>query len=114
MSDRGLISLKTDNGPHVMKKNGSYFIPSNLFAVCNFDISLLPIKLKRQPFKIKRNFLKYLYANEGELVEYGLLMPQFLSSVNMKEVSSLLREFDLKDEIINKLCSFSDLFKFFN
>jgi len=29
----------------VKKKKGAYFLPSHLYAVCNFDISLLPIKL---------------------------------------------------------------------
>lgn len=33
------------NSTKVKKKKGSYFHPSALYAVCYFDISLLPIKL---------------------------------------------------------------------
>ena len=44
-------------------------------------------------------------------VESGLLMPRFLSSMNIKDVSNLLREFHMKDEVINKLCSFSELLR---
>lgn len=44
--DRKLISLTNDlDQNHVlMKRKGSYFIPKNLYAVCCFDVSLLPIK----------------------------------------------------------------------
>ena len=45
--ERGLTSLMSDlsGTVRVKKKKGSYFLPSHLYAVCNFDISLLPIKL---------------------------------------------------------------------
>ena len=47
MEERGLISFVTDlsGSVRVIKKKGAYFLPSKLYAVCNFDISLLPIKL---------------------------------------------------------------------
>lgn len=47
MEERGLITLMSDlsGTVRVMKKKGSYFLPSHLYVVCNFDISLLPIKL---------------------------------------------------------------------
>lgn len=47
MDERGLITLMNDTSGNVrvMKNKGAYFIPSHLYAVCNFDISLLPIKL---------------------------------------------------------------------
>lgn len=185
MEERKLISLVSDlsGTVRVIKKKGSYFLPSNLYAVCNFDISLLPIKLnlpmvckprdwtsacrgdhnprylsdlsggylsgptgslydryrllssgnidhfyidigrgknyeklcivmnklQGQSFKINSYWLKYLQDNENSFVEYGLLMPRFLSSLNLKDVSNLLREFHMKDEAINKLCSFSEL-----
>ena len=47
MEERGLITLISDlsGTVRVKKKQGSYFLPRHLYAVCNFDISLLPIKL---------------------------------------------------------------------
>lgn len=44
--ERGLIFFThkpTSKRPH--KKGGSYYIPMSLHAMCNFDLSLLPIKL---------------------------------------------------------------------
>lgn len=35
-----------------------------------------------------------------EFVEYGYLMPRFLASMNIKDVSTLLRDFHMKDEAI--------------
>ncbi len=185
MEERKLISLVTDlsGTVRVKKKKGSYFLPSHLYAVCNFDISLLPIKLnlpmvckprdwtsacrgdqnprylsdlsggylsgptgglydryrllssgdinhfyidigreknyeklclvmnklQGQAFQINSHWLKCLKYNEDSFVESGLLMPRFLSSMNIKDVSNLLREFHMKDEVINKLCNFSEL-----
>lgn len=45
--ERGLITLNSeiDNPVRVQKKKDSYYIPNRLYAICNFDISLLPIKL---------------------------------------------------------------------
>lgn len=47
MEERGLIRLATDSSgsSRVMKKEKSYYLPMTLYVVCNFDISLLPIKL---------------------------------------------------------------------
>jgi hypothetical protein len=47
MAERGLITLYNDvsGNVRVIKKNGSYFVQKYLYAACNFDISLLPIKL---------------------------------------------------------------------
>ncbi|KAL5851561.1 hypothetical protein ACOSQ3_006679 [Xanthoceras sorbifolium] len=44
---RGLITLISDlNGTvRVKKKKGAYYLPNHLYAVCNFDLSLLSIKL---------------------------------------------------------------------
>nr|YP_010127583.1 DNA-dependent-RNA-polymerase [Bougainvillea spectabilis]QPP04907.1 DNA-dependent-RNA-polymerase [Bougainvillea spectabilis] len=46
-SPRGIISLTSDldGSIRVRKKGSSYYLPSHLYAVCNFDISLLPLKL---------------------------------------------------------------------
>ncbi|XP_017985382.1 PREDICTED: probable DNA-directed RNA polymerase [Theobroma cacao] len=190
MEERGLITLTSDliGTVRVQKKKGAYFLPSNLFALCNFDISLLPIKLnlpmvcppldwksasqhgqeprtlsdlsggylsgptgeiydryrllstgdiynfyidigrdnnymylcsvmnklQRQPFQINSDWLKYIQINEDLFVEYGYLMPKFLSSMNIKNVSFLLREFYMKDEVINKICSFNELLQTLN
>ncbi|XP_058075836.1 probable DNA-directed RNA polymerase [Magnolia sinica] len=186
MAERELIHLMSGDLSglsRVQIKKGSYFLPRNLYAVCNFDISLLPIKLnmpmvcppldwrsacppgkkptnlsdltggylsgptgelydryrllttgnihhfyinisrkgnyeklcsvmnkqQRQAFQINSDWLKYLKENEDKFVEIGLLMPKFLASMNIKDVSILLREFHMKDEVINKLCSFTEL-----
>lgn len=47
MEERGLITLATDSSGSTrpMKKGQSYYLPMALYVVCNFDISLLPIKL---------------------------------------------------------------------
>lgn len=47
MEDRELITLSSDlsGTVRVKKKNGQYFLPSHLYAFCNFRMSLLPIKL---------------------------------------------------------------------
>ena len=182
MEERELITLFSDLSGTVRVKKGAYYLPSNLYAICNFDLSLLPIKLnlpmvckpldwrsaipgqnprtlsdlsggylsgptgeiydryrllstgdinnfyidigreenymdlcrvmnklQRQAFQINSDWLKYIQDNEDLLVEYGYLMPRFLASMNIKDVSILLREFHMKDEVINKLCSFSEL-----
>jgi len=47
MKERELVSIMTiESGGGVKKKSkGSYYYPSNVFIVCKFDLSLLPIKL---------------------------------------------------------------------
>ncbi|GAB2288714.1 hypothetical protein Dimus_023029, partial [Dionaea muscipula] len=48
MVERKLITLSSDltgGDVRVKTKKGAYYLPSHLYAVCNFDISLLPIKL---------------------------------------------------------------------
>lgn len=185
MEERELITLTCDlsGTVRVKKKKGAYFLPKNLYAVCNFDLSLLPIKLnlpmvcppqdwtsacqpgqkprtlsdlsggylsgptgeiydryrllssgniknfyidigrednyknlcrvmnklQRQAFQINSYFLKILLDLENQFVDGGYLMPSFLASMNIKDVSILLREFYMKDEVINKLCSFNEL-----
>jgi hypothetical protein len=44
--ERDLMVLEnTDNlNVPIQKKKGKYFLPKHLFAICNFDVSLLPIK----------------------------------------------------------------------
>ncbi|XP_020594099.1 uncharacterized protein LOC110034152 [Phalaenopsis equestris] len=193
MHERDLITFINDNNGNVrvMKKKGSnsYSIPSHLYAVCNFDISLLPIKLnlpmvckpldwtsacppgeeprtlsdlsggylsgptgeiydryrllstgslhhyslyigrgkgdskklcgvmntlQGQAFKINSDWLKYILENENSFVEYGYLKPRFLVSLNLKKAYDLLREFHMKDKVINQFCSFSELLQTLN
>ena len=45
MEDRELITLISDMSGTVRVKKGAYYLPSHLYAFCNFDLSLLPIKL---------------------------------------------------------------------
>ncbi|PIN11729.1 hypothetical protein CDL12_15666 [Handroanthus impetiginosus] len=184
MEERGVIKLSNDLSGTVRvakKKNGSYYLPSYLYAICIFDMSLLPIKLnlpmvckpvdwksacptgkkprhlsdlsggylseptgalydryrllssgdinhffidishnyeklcsvmnklQSQAFQINSKWLNILLKDEKEFVESGYLMPRFLASLNINDVSMLLREFHIQDEVINKLFSFSEL-----
>lgn len=187
MEERKLITLinNADGTVQVKKKKGFYYLPRHLYALCNFDMSLLPIKLnlpmvcpplewsyagppgqkpinlsdltggylstptgciydryrllssgdvnhfyidigkgenyhdlccvmnalQRQAFQINSAWLKYILENEELFVSNGLLMPKFLANMNIKDVSILLREFHIKDEVINKLFSFSELLR---
>ncbi|XP_031396899.1 uncharacterized protein LOC116207918, partial [Punica granatum] len=48
MIDRKLLHIETfaaDDKKAVVKKKGKGYLESNLFAVCNFDLSLIPLKL---------------------------------------------------------------------
>ncbi|XP_022974198.1 uncharacterized protein LOC111472781 [Cucurbita maxima] len=190
MEERGLVSSITMEsfGSGVKKKSkGGYYYESNLFIVCNFDVTLLPIKLnlpmiyppldwmsacppnqsprylselsggylsgptgeiydryrllssgdlnhfyiyigyssyykndyksmckvmnalQRQPFTINSDWLNHLMENEDYFVDDGLLMPQFLETMNIRDVSPILREFHMKDQVIYNEFSFNDL-----
>lgn len=185
MVERGLISLISDLSGTVYARNsqGQYYLPRHLYASCNFDISLLPIKLnfpmvckpldwtsacpkdqkprtlsdliggylsspsgeiydryrllssgdlnnfyidigeddnyttlcsvmnklQCQAFQINSVWLKFLQSNDSAFVDSGYLMPGFLASMNVKVVSSLLRDLYIKDEVIQKFCSFGEL-----
>ncbi|XP_022974959.1 uncharacterized protein LOC111473779 [Cucurbita maxima] len=190
IEERGLVSSITMEsfGSGVKKKSkGGYYYESNLFIVCNFDVTLLPIKLnlpmicppldwmsacppnqsprylsdlsggylsgptgeiydryrllcsgdlnhfyiyigyssyykndyksmckvmnalQRQPFTINRDWLNHLMENEDYFVDDGLLMPQFLETMNIRDVSPILRDFHMKDEEIYNEFSFNDL-----
>lgn len=185
MESRKLIQYISGVSGEVVniKKGLKYYLPTHLYAVCNFDISLLPVKLnlpmvsrpldwtsacpegerprtlsdlsggylsgptgeilyryrllssdnikhfhidigkggdykalcsvmnklQHQSFQINSEFLQYVIENKNTLVSCGHFMPEFLSTMNIKEVSFLLREFYMKDGLINKKLSFSDL-----
>ncbi|KAK1572956.1 hypothetical protein Q3G72_035337 [Acer saccharum] len=67
MEERGLITLISDlrGSVRVKKKQGSYFLPSTLYAFCNFDISLLPIKFNL-PMEAQAKDLRQLGAQRME------------------------------------------------
>ena len=66
-------------------------------------------KLQRQPFRINTDFLKYLKSNYQDLVDNGLLMPSFLSSLNIKEMADKLRKFHYENPDIRGSCNFNEL-----
>lgn len=70
-------------------------------------------KLQSQSFRIKKVWLKYILENEEQLVQEGFIMPSFLTHINLKEASDILRNYHLKD-YINKLFSYSELVNFLN
>ena len=184
MIDRGLISSIENTGESVpvKKRKGQYYLPKNLYVVCEFDVSLLPIKLnlpmvfppldwdlaqsrcdgelnfisdlrggylcrptssmvdryrmlssedinhfyiriqnqkklcsvmnklQSQAFEINSEWLRYLMDNRDILVDKGLLYPEFLASMNIKDASGLLREYYMKDEKIQNQFSFNRIF----
>ena len=65
--------------------------------------------LQRQPFTINSDWLKHLMENEEQFVDDGLLMPQFLQTMNIRDVSPVLRDFHMKDEVIYNKFPFNDL-----
>jgi len=66
-------------------------------------------KLQSQKFQINRSLLDFIYDNNELLVENGMILPEFLSRVNNKDVSSLLRKYYLNDQVISKEYRFDDL-----
>ncbi|KAL5784401.1 hypothetical protein ACOSQ2_006793 [Xanthoceras sorbifolium] len=77
---RGLITLISDlNGTvRVKKKKGAYYLPNHLYAVCNFDLSLLSIKLNL-PMNIKRARYEQLIIKQAIAYDgYHFYLPAFL------------------------------------
>lgn len=66
-------------------------------------------KLQSQPFKINSKWLTYIFDNREYFVQKGLLMPSILTSMNIQDVGTILREFYLRDNVVNTLCSYSEL-----
>ena len=170
-----LISDKSGDVQSATKsKKGAHYFPRTLFAACNFDLSLLPIKLnlpmvcppepwksvcpkgesprtlsdlsggylsapsgdiydryrllssgdishfyidisgkdnatnlcrvmntlQSQAFQINSVWLQYIKSNENKFLEYGYILPSFLASINISKVSTLLREYHLKDVLL--------------
>lgn len=203
MIERKLIHIENitaDYKKAVVKKTGKGYIESNLFAVCDFDLSLIPIKmnlpmvckpidwkhitevydeyrdslsddlllsdmvggylsspsfdiynsfigssnsshislistrnitnfniklnkscykqicnilngLQKQGFKINSKMLDFIKRNRAALKKEGLLMPEVLVDVNLKEAYDLLRNSYVNNQDIQKVCTLSDLLK---
>lgn len=130
MEERRLITLTTDlsGTVRVQKKQGSYFLPSHLYAVCNFDISLLPIKLnlpmvckpldwtnaspqcKKRPRTLSDISGGYLSAPSGEMYDrYRLLSSGDLNNFyidfgidnNHEELCSVMNQLQRQPFVIN-------------
>lgn len=183
LDERRLISLSTEfsfnDKSAPQKKKGQYYSPTPNYAICNFDLSLLPIKynlpmvctplpwdfrdmgspksisdlsggylsalpgeiynrhrllsshnlsnfyiklkgnylvlcgimnsLQSQSFGINKDFLIFINQNYDLLVQSGLLMPRFLSSLNLKEATDELRKSYSQDPSLMKVCNFTSL-----
>lgn len=66
-------------------------------------------KLQDQPFKIDYYWLFYIQKYRYMFEDSGLLLPEFLARLNMKDVCRILREAHMKDSVINENFSYSDL-----
>nr|YP_010194890.1 hypothetical protein LK293_mgp005 [Arctium tomentosum]YP_010195021.1 hypothetical protein LK294_mgp005 [Arctium lappa]QZZ81629.1 hypothetical protein [Arctium tomentosum]QZZ81760.1 hypothetical protein [Arctium lappa] len=94
MADRGMITLSSEISRivQVQKKHGSYYLPSSLYALSNFDISLLPIKFNlpmvckpkdwtsssKKPRSLSDLKGGYLTGITGDLSRYSLLSSNYI------------------------------------
>ena len=186
MEKRNLVKLvySSPDIKVVQKKGVSYYLPKHTYVMCNFDLTLLPIKLnlpmvckpldwrnirckpprtlsdlsggylsmptgeiynryrlltsinynnfyidisqsggnyeklcsvmnklQGQAFKVNRIWLNVIKTETDLLVKQGVLQPRFLASLNINDVSNLLREHYMRDASMQKLCDFSDCLK---
>nr|GME06069.1 DNA-dependent RNA polymerase [Ipomoea batatas] len=128
--DREFICITDDLNlaPVVIKRDGMYAVKKTSYAVCNFDIDLLPVRYNLPMVCPPRDWDVSSEAKRGgvgrpqtlsdltggELVESGLLMPSFLSRINIPEAINLLRKTFLEDEImVKKKYKFQDILKEF-
>lgn len=190
MIERKLIyieSISQNDTKAVVKEKGQGYLKTNLFAICNFELSLLPLKLnlpmvspplnweykseldkknrfmlsdmiggylsrptldiynrfslissrnlsnfnieindskskelcfilnglQKQEFQINNNILEFIKNNRATLEKVGLLMPEKLAHVNMKEAYDLIRISYFKNNAIKDAYSLSVLLKEF-
>ncbi|KAL3646619.1 DNA-directed 5'-3' RNA polymerase [Castilleja foliolosa] len=66
-------------------------------------------KLQKQAFQINKSFLDELTSNMNFYVEYGYLMPYYLTHFNMSGDSSLLREIYSKNKEVQDICTYNQL-----
>lgn len=71
-------------------------------------------KLQDQQFKINIAWLSYILQNEEKFVEWGLLKPNYLCSVNPVKASALLREVHNQHPVISKSYRYFELLKALN
>nr|GMD14319.1 DNA-dependent RNA polymerase [Ipomoea batatas] len=130
IQDREFICITDDLNlaPVVIKRDGMYGVKKTSYVVCNFDIDLLPVRYNLPMVCPPRDWDVSSEAKRGgvgrpqtlsdltggELVESGLLMPSFLSRINIPEAINLLRKTFLEDEImVKKKYKFQDILKEF-
>lgn len=65
--------------------------------------------LQSQAFQINSHFLSFIIENVDKMVLHGLLMPEFLSNININDATKLLRECYMKHEDIQHIYKFSEL-----
>nr|GMD12578.1 DNA-dependent RNA polymerase [Ipomoea batatas] len=112
----------------VIKRDGMYGVKKTSYVVCNFDIDLLPVRYNLPMVCPPRDWDVSSEAKRGgvgrpqtlsdltggELVESELLMPSFLSRINIPKAINLLRKTFLEDEImVKKKYKFQDILKEF-
>ncbi|KAI3512870.1 hypothetical protein L1887_20191 [Cichorium endivia] len=54
---RGIISLSSEKSAAVKVKKGSYYMESTSYVICNFELSLLPIKFNIPMVKEISNYI---------------------------------------------------------
>ena len=58
--------------------------------------------LQKQPFMINSVLLKYILENNDFLVKKGILMPKFLSKLNIRKTADEFKLYYLAEEISKK------------
>lgn len=70
--------------------------------------------LQKQGFQINKNILEFIKNNRDTLEKEGLLMPEKLAHVNLKEAYDLMRRSYFQNNEIKNACSLSFLLKEFS
>lgn len=76
----------------------------NPTALCNIMNAL-----QNQAFSINKKWLSYIEKNYGVFVSYGLLMPEFLSYINVNNATSKLRDSYMNDSYIKNNFTFNEM-----
>lgn len=120
------LTISDLSGGYLSAPSGEIYDRYNLLSSRNinhFDIDISPKggayqklcnvmnKLQGQAFQINKDWLEYLQSNWDVLVEQGLLMPRFLHTLNINDISKLLREYHMKNEVLKKAYSYSKIFQ---
>lgn len=84
--------------------NNFYISIKNPTAICNIMNAL-----QNQAFRINSEWLDYILGNYSKFVSYGLLKPEFLAYVNVKNAASKLRDSYINDSYIKNNFTFNEL-----